>query len=442
MVSIIIPAKSEPYLQKTINDIFAKARGDVEVIVILDGYWPNETLEDNSRLHVIHFSGTKGMRPAINAGANMAKGKYLIKCDAHCAFQPGFDVKLVRDHQPDWVLVPVRYDLNVDTWERGTSIHEFQYIEQGTLKGRNWPEYKAEGRIVPLMTTQGSFWFMERAMFFDIGGLDDVNYGVMGREAQEVCLKVWTSGGKFMLDRNVWYAHWDKPKEWVIGGMKEEKKKSERYAVSYWTLDKLQPVISMFAPVPTWSTGGTNKGLSRAGLYEMFAKRGYKEGVEVGVWDGVNASVMFNKIPNLHLYLVDPYIDYSLGRRMRGEERLDTAWNRAHRALAHKNCVFIREMSEIAVQNFEDESLDFVYIDGNHKYDFAMLDIIFWERKVRKGGIVSGHDYYNDWNHNVGVKKAVDDYVSAYKEIHLQITDYMAEPHGKNAKASWFWEKR
>ena len=49
-----------------------------------------------------------------------------------------------------------------------------------------------------------------------------------------------------------------------------------------------------------------------------------------------------------------------------------------------------------AVKDIEDSSLDFVHIDGDHSYDFVMQDIILWGRKVRIGGIISGHDYLYD----------------------------------------------
>jgi glycosyltransferase involved in cell wall biosynthesis len=442
MVSIIIPARNEPFLQNTINDCFRKAKGDIEIIAVLDGYWPDPIIEDNPKVHLIHFSEPKGMRPAINAGANLAKGEFIIKCDAHCAFQDGFDVKLVRDYQPNWTLVPVRYELDVDKWTRTDKFYEFQYIEKGTLKGRNWPEYKVEGRLVDLMTSQGSFWFMSRDRFFELGGLDDVNYGVMGREAQEVCLKTWTSGGRYVLDRNTWYAHWNKPSEFVIGGMKKEKEKSKNFAVSFWTEDKIRPIIDRFGSVPTWEEDKIEtKGMARANLYELFAKKGFTKGAEVGVWRAANAEMMFSKIPNLFLYLVDPYIDYDLGRVHRGEERLKSILFVAEKRMKDKNVTWLKMFSEDAYKQIADESLDFVYIDGNHTYDFAMLDILLWERKVRKGGIVSGHDYYNDSKHNMFVRQAVDDYCKHHK-IDFYVTDSMAEPHGKNARASWFWIKK
>lgn len=65
----------------------------------------------------------------------------------------------------------------------------------------------------------------------------------------------------------------------------------------------------------------------------------------------------------------------------------------------------IKLLSLDAVNLYKDESLDFVFIDGNHNYSYVKEDILKWKPKIKKGGILSGHDYYN-W---IGVKQAVDE---------------------------------
>jgi len=64
-----------------------------------------------------------------------------------------------------------------------------------------------------------------------------------------------------------------------------------------------------------------------------------------------------------------------------------------------------------AVRDFPEESLDFVHIDANHDYDYFMPDLIEWNKRVKVGGIVSGHDYSPAW----AVKRAVDDYIREHK---------------------------
>ena len=66
-LSVIIPARDEPYLSKTVDDILEKAAGDIEVIVVLDGYWPNPALKNDSRVILIHKTESQGMRHARSA---------------------------------------------------------------------------------------------------------------------------------------------------------------------------------------------------------------------------------------------------------------------------------------------------------------------------------------------------------------------------------------
>jgi glycosyltransferase involved in cell wall biosynthesis len=254
-ISIIIPARDEIYLSRTIEDLIAKSESDIEIVVVLDGYWQQD-LSENQVVKYIHFGESKGMRRAINSAVAVATGAYLLKIDAHCAIQKGYDKKLVRDCKENMVIVPTRYELDTEKWgQKKDRKHEFEYIERGTLKGRKWPEYaeRVNGQKLPkLMTMQGSCWFMHRSFYDRIGGIDADNFGSMGREAQEVSIKTWLSGGELVLSRNVWYAHWNKPKEHVIKGVKAEKVKSVDYIIKTWPEEKLKPIIEIFKPVPGW----------------------------------------------------------------------------------------------------------------------------------------------------------------------------------------------
>jgi predicted O-methyltransferase YrrM len=71
----------------------------------------------------------------------------------------------------------------------------------------------------------------------------------------------------------------------------------------------------------------------------------------------------------------------------------------------------IRSGSEDGSKNVLDESLDFVYIDADHTYESVKKDLSLWIPKVRKGGVVMGHDYFDGEykGFNFGVKKAVDE---------------------------------
>jgi len=472
-ISVIIPARNEPYLQNTVDDLFSKAENDIEVIVVLDGYWPEPPLNSNTNLKIAHHGESRGMRAAINTGARMAKGAYLMKCDAHCCFDRGFDVKLMADcRMPDWVVVPRRYVLDVETWDRTEKFYEFEYVERETLKGRKWPEFadRVDGEMLcSLMTFQGSCWFMHRGWFTMMGGLDEVNFAGMGREAQEVSLYAWLCGGRCVLTRNTWYAHWDKPKEHVIRN--PEKPRSIRAIQEKYPEKSLEPLIERFAPVPGWETQGSSdqgsgftvqgsrlpeppnrepgtvngepciiKDMNRSGLYRYFASLGFHTGAEIGVQRGRNAAAMMENIPGLKLYLVDPYRDYELSNRTYGEKHHAKFRDMARRRMEGADVVFIEKFSEDAVRDVPDNSLDFVYIDGMHWYDFVMLDIVLWGRKVREGGIISGHDYVAS-RRLIGVKKAVDHYVAAHDITPLYLTDIEAAESKGDKCASWFFCK-
>ena len=472
-VSIIIPARNELYLQNTIDSLLISAGSKIEIIVVLDGYWPEPPIKGNKKVIIIHNSASKGMRSSINAAARIAKGKYLMKCDAHCCFDESFDVKLARDCKYDWTIIPRRYGLDVNKWTRTDKVYDFEYIQKDTLKGKRWPEYsgRVKGRrITDLMTSQGSCWFMHRQRFFDLGCLDEINYGGMGREAQEVCLKTWLSGGRYLLNRKTWYAHWSKPKEHVIRIDKSEKRKSVEFATDLWINNKwplakhdLQWLVDKFAPVPGWGeeieidineyiqekytlcpkkSPIKIEGFGRADMYTLFNELGFKVGCEIGVWKGVNATTIFKRIPDVKLYLIDPYKNYEYIRKARVAGRIELALKKMQERMKDKNKIFLRMLSEDAIKKVPDNSLDFVYIDGEHNYDMIMLDIIFWNRKVKKGGIISGHDYYHSPNQSIGVRWAVDDYIKANDIKPLYITDKKADhkSHGQQMP-SWFWVK-
>ena len=145
-VSVIIPARNELYLAQTINSLFESAEGEIEVIAILDGYWPQPPIDDRPNLTLIHHTESIGMRPAINEAANLATGKYLMKCDAHCMFAKGWDKVLIADCWPNWTVVPRRYALDAEKWERGKQKCDYQYIRQEDFKGRDWKIGRASCR--------------------------------------------------------------------------------------------------------------------------------------------------------------------------------------------------------------------------------------------------------------------------------------------------------
>ena len=101
IVTVIIPSVNEKFLSQTIRDVLQKARGEIEVIPVLEGYEPDGIVED-SRVKYIRHDAVKGLRACINDAAAIAKGDYLMKSDAHCMFDEGFDTKLAADCADNW----------------------------------------------------------------------------------------------------------------------------------------------------------------------------------------------------------------------------------------------------------------------------------------------------------------------------------------------------
>lgn len=93
------------------------------------------------------------------------------------------------------------------------------------------------------------------------------------------------------------------------------------------------------------------------------------------------------------LYCVDPWKAYQGYREHVSQDKLDGFFEESKQRLEGLNVRFVREFSLDAVKHFEDEVLDFVYIDANHDYENCKADIEAWSKKVKKGGIVAGHDY-------------------------------------------------
>lgn len=226
--AIIVPARNEPYLIKTVDDIFAKARGEICVYVALEAYYPPEwdktTDKYPGRVVTIHHGQPHGMRSSINQAANIAYDcDYLLKCDAHVMFSEGFDVALQRDCPSKTVMVPRRYRLDPEAWsiiKDGRLPVDYEYIAypnggDGGMKGRNWEARSKERSnilIDPTMCAQGSCWFMPRSYFYELELMDEESYGSFWKEMLEVALKAWLSGGQVLTHKGCWYAHWHKPK--------------------------------------------------------------------------------------------------------------------------------------------------------------------------------------------------------------------------------------
>ena len=153
---------------------------------------------------------------------------------------------------------------------------------------------------------------------------------------------------------------------------------------------------------------------TRKELAELFAQRRYKVGAEIGVADGRNSLMFLETIPDLHLFCIDPWEPYKLNTRGGGKNQQHGNYELAQERLLPYGAQLLRGFSTDYVSSIHDGGLDFVYIDGNHDFDFVMTDLIQWAPKVREGGVVSGHDYYHFKKNPAGVVEAVDAYCGAH----------------------------
>ena len=135
-------------------------------------------------------------------------------------------------------------------------------------------------------------------------------------------------------------------------------------------------------------------------MAQTLAELNFNVGVEVGVWQGEHAEILFKANPKLLLYGIDSWVPYK-GNRDYHSYSYQPSYEQARSVLAPYSCTLIRSFSMDAVKDFEDKSLDFVYIDANHGFRYVIDDIAEWSRKVKKGGIIYGHDFHKSvrrWN--------------------------------------------
>jgi len=269
MVSVIIPARNEPYLQETIQDLLAKAKGEIEIKAVLDGYWPKaEEIVEDPRVSYLHFPTPKGMRNAINSGAAVVKGEFLLKTDAHCLFSEGWDEVLKANCNYDWAVVPRRYALDVEKWqieERNDNKYPIDYMYLSPdLHGVVWHEKNHDTSlkdkiIDETMSNQGSVWFMKKTYFNWLDLMDESLYGMFWNEFQEIGLKAWLSGGRVMVNKGAFYAHWHKTKTRGYSLPSEEQVNAQKN-VDRWLTEKMfrkqrydiKWLVNRFKPVPGW----------------------------------------------------------------------------------------------------------------------------------------------------------------------------------------------
>lgn len=250
-LSILIPARNEIFLKRTVEDIVNNRTANTEVIAVLDGEWAEPPIPQYDNVNIIYLPESIGQRAAMNLACKLSKAKYIMKLDAHCAIAPGFDTTLLNDMQDDWTMVPIMRNLHAFNWVCESVLHlkredkerikhtryqspsgvckecgkptemdvvwiaktnpestsyrfdttmHFQYFT--ALKRR--PEGK--GDLTETMSLQGSCFMVTRDKYWELN-LCDERWGSWGQQGVEVAVKTWLSGGKVICNHKTWYAH-------------------------------------------------------------------------------------------------------------------------------------------------------------------------------------------------------------------------------------------
>ncbi|MFT5327513.1 MAG: hypothetical protein ACI8P0_005405 [Planctomycetaceae bacterium] len=162
------------------------------------------------------------------------------------------------------------------------------------------------------------------------------------------------------------------------------------------------------------------------------------EGVEIGVLRGGYSEKLLDQWNGRKLHCVDPWSDSTeddsyVDRNNVNQKRHDQNHQQAVDRLARfgDRCEIHRMTSVDAIELFEDRSLDFVYIDARHYREAVLEDLESWFPKVRPGGVLAGHDYFDGVvpSGHFEVKSTVDEWADA-KGLKVACT-------GENVWRSW-----
>lgn len=309
-LSVIIPARNEEFLKRTVDDALAKSEADTEVIVVSDGDWPLEPLDDDPRIIIVKTSEPIGQRAAINVAARISTAKFIMKLDAHCILDQGYDRKLMADCEYDWTVIPRMYNLHAFNWRclkcgntwyqsptpryccsdpdgkvknekcdnrtefvrdmvwqrRESRKNDFMRFD-ADLHFQYWGEYKhrpeAQGDIAETMSLVGACFFMHRQRYWDLDGSDE-GHGSWGQQGTEIACKTWLSGGRLVVNKKTWFAHLFRTQGGDFGfpypNSESAIEKARQHSKKLWRENKwpkaihdLDWLIEKFKPVPGWN---------------------------------------------------------------------------------------------------------------------------------------------------------------------------------------------
>jgi glycosyltransferase involved in cell wall biosynthesis len=320
-LSIVIPARNEMFVSRTVADILKNSSKDTEVIVILDGAPADPPIRKNKRVRVIYHETSIGQRAATNEAVKLSKAKYIMKVDAHCAFDKDFDKKMIADMRDDWTMAPLMRNLHAFDWVCKNGHRRYQgpsgpclECKEPTTMDVVWiakehpqstsycfdqephfqyfPQYnkrpEAQGDITESMSLQGSCFMVTRKKYWELE-LCDESFGSWGSQGIEVACKTWLSGGKVMINHKTWYAHMFRTQggdfsfPYPMSAKQQEAAKVKAKQLFFgnkWPKQKhnLSWLVKRFWPVPGWDEVPGHESLSlwrfnhRKGYYQTYEK--------------------------------------------------------------------------------------------------------------------------------------------------------------------------
>jgi predicted O-methyltransferase YrrM len=116
-------------------------------------------------------------------------------------------------------------------------------------------------------------------------------------------------------------------------------------------------------------------------------------GVEIGTGFGENALSLLHELNIERLYCIDPFVPYRDGDGKIKEGYSSRSEHTLKSLSKFKNVTFIRKFSSEACEEIP-ENIDFVYIDGNHGYDYVLADLRNYYPLVHEKGVIAGHDFF------------------------------------------------
>lgn len=247
-LSVLIPARNEEHTADTVRTILGAREARTEVIVVADGAPLLAPLPKDPFVHLVDLPVSIGQRQSVNLAARMARGKYVMKLDAHCMVGPGFDRLLIEPYEhgeleANVTTIPRLYNLHAFNWlcpacgheayqgpklEQCSSCHATVDLTKklvweprwnritdhmrfdNTMHFQYWKEFRSSpmshGDFPELLSSLGATFFMRRDRFWELGGMDE-GHGSWGQFGTEISCKSWLSGGRQVTSRRTWYSH-------------------------------------------------------------------------------------------------------------------------------------------------------------------------------------------------------------------------------------------